>query len=92
MMSKLTTTSFSENLRRAERLGLVRTPKQAAKAAPEAKPATGAQKAEQLGQQAADCFDQAVRIAGAAPGSAPSKQAGKLATRMIAGALSRGKG
>lgn len=92
MMSKLTTTSFSENLRRAEKLGLVRTPKQAAKPAdpPAAKPA--ARQAEDPGKQAADVYDKAVQIAGTAPGSAPSKQAGKLATRMIAGALTRGRG
>jgi hypothetical protein len=89
MMSKMVTTSFSENLRRAEKLGLVRGPKQAAKAAAKPTPATGAQKAEQLGRQAAACFDQAVKIAGAAPGSAPSKQAGKIVNRMIAGVVTR---
>lgn len=89
MMSKMVTTSFSENLRRAEKLGLVRGPKQAAKAAPAAKPATAAQKAEDLGKQAAGCFDQAVRIAGAAPGTVPGAQASRIANRMIAGVVSR---
>ncbi len=90
MMSKLVTTSFSENLRRAEKLGLVRTPKQAAKAAPAAKPA--ARQAEELGKQAADVYDKAVGLAGRAQGTVPGRQAKQIAERMIAGALSRGKG
>ena len=89
MMSKMVTTSFSENLRRAEKLGLVRGPKQAEKAAAKPTAATVAKQAEQLGRQAADCFDQAVKIAGAAPGSAPSKAASKIANGMIAGAVTR---
>ena len=92
-MSKMMTTSFSENLRRAEKLGLVRTPKPAtqktAKSASTPKPATPAQQGEQLGRQAAECYEKAVQIAGAAPGSAPSKQASRIVNRMIAGVVTR---
>lgn len=80
-MSKLTTTSFNENLRRADKLGLVRGGKPAAKSA--------ARQAEDLGKQAADVYEKAVGIAGRAPGSAAAKQAGKIATGMIADVLSR---